>query len=298
VIGRCAPELDRQLHAGPVAELVRVQSSAEAACDAGLQHRSALVDVECSHLAERVHPPGMRRDGVEHVGAHVVHVVVRTPLELRRHHVGAEEGGVLGEALGDVKTASLVGFGEAVPRLDLQGGDAGACGFGAAQRRESLQFGVGCGSGGIDRGSDAACLVRRTRHARGELVAPVAGEHEMRVAVDESGDDTAAARVDAPIGDGSGGFDRHDHPVGDHERHVAQGPERPLAERGCVRHQQPDAVHDERAPAAHLGVQFLHHPVIASARSQAPAMDELSDPATSIEVWRASRTTTAPPHTT
>ena len=63
-----------------------------------------------------------------------------------------------------------------------------------ARRRAQLVVGRGAGRG--DRAAYAAGGIRRAGHARLELVRPVAAEHEVRVAVDEPGDDGPAAGID------------------------------------------------------------------------------------------------------
>ena len=89
--------------------------------------------------------------------------------------------------------------------------------------------------------------VRRARHARGELVAALAGEDEVRVAVDEARDDAAPARVDARVRAGArpAALDRRDALAVEHERRVAHGPEL-----GVVRDEQADVVDRERAHGA------------------------------------------------
>ena len=55
-------------------------------------------------------------------------------------------------------------------------------------------------AGRLGRDADPARLVGPAGHARRELVGAVAGEHEVRVAVDEAGDDAAAVGVEALVG--------------------------------------------------------------------------------------------------
>ena len=126
MIGRCAAELDCELHAGPVAELVGVEPSRQADCGSGGDHRAALIGVECAVLTERVDPARVRCGGGEHVGAHEVDVVVGAACELGGNDVCAEERGVVRERRGDVEAALLVVRIEAVAGLDLHRGDPGA----------------------------------------------------------------------------------------------------------------------------------------------------------------------------
>ena len=76
----------------------------------------------------------------------------------------------------------------------------------AASPRRELRGRSGAG-GGHGR-QDAARLVRRARHARHELVAAIAGEHQVGVAVDEAGDDAAAGGVDALVAGRAARLDR------------------------------------------------------------------------------------------
>ena len=77
VIGRRRAELDRQQDALARAELAGVDPGDQPARPAGRQHRAGLVDAERAALAEHVHPPRVRRAGVEHRAAHQVHVALR-----------------------------------------------------------------------------------------------------------------------------------------------------------------------------------------------------------------------------
>ena len=102
----------------------------------------------------------------------------------------------------------------------------------------------------VDRDADPARRVRRARHPRGELLGAVAGEHQVRVAVDEAGDHAAAAGVDPLVGGRARRLDRRDPPALDHERGVADNAERPVPERRIVRDEQADVVDDQRAHGA------------------------------------------------
>ena len=89
---------------------------------------------------------------------------------------------------------------------------------------------------------DPARLVRRAGHPGRELGRPVAGEHQMGVAVDEPGDHTPAAGVDPFVGRWrrTGAYRRHAVAV-DHDVGVGQ-----LA-LGRVGDEQSDAVDGDRA---------------------------------------------------
>jgi hypothetical protein len=121
------------------------------------------------------------------------------------------------------------------------------------------------GAGRVGGHADAAGGVGRAGHPRGELVAAVAREHEVRVRVDEARDHappsasmrSSAARPRAR---------RRDEAVLDHQRGVADEAERALAERLVVGDEQPDVVDDDGSAVA------------ASAQSRAAR--------TSNAVWR------------
>src|SRR5690606_10392079 len=86
------------------------------------------------------------------------------------------------------------------------------------------------------------------RHAGRELVGSVAGEHEMRVAVDEPRDHASACRVEARVGVKlAGGADGQYPPIVDDERGLASGAERAVAKGRVVGDEHTDVVDDDRA---------------------------------------------------
>ena len=101
------------------------------------------------------------------------------------------------------------------------------------------------GAGRVGGHADAAGGVRRAGHPRGELVAAVAREHEVRVRVDEARDHAPPLRVDPLVRRGARALDGGDEAVLDHQRGVAEEPERALAEGLVVGDEQPDVVDDE-----------------------------------------------------
>ncbi len=126
VVGRRRAELDGDLHAGPVAELVGVDARLQALLDPGLQHGARLLAVERAPLAEDVDPARVRRARVEHLAAHEVDVVVG--VVPGRDDVGAEERGLGRVGPRDLQRAALVLDREAVARLalDRRGARSGA----------------------------------------------------------------------------------------------------------------------------------------------------------------------------
>jgi hypothetical protein len=105
-----------------------------------------------------------------------------------------------------------------VAALHLHRGGALGSHLGHQNPQVSQQFLVGRGPGGGDRGGDPAAGVRLAGHPGGELGRPVPGEHQVRVRVDEAGDDAALTQVGATIGGRSGGRrpEPGDPAVGDH----------------------------------------------------------------------------------
>ena len=63
-------ELDREPHARPRAELVAVHAQAEAGGAPGLEHRTRLLRVERSALAEDVDPARVRRAQAASISVH------------------------------------------------------------------------------------------------------------------------------------------------------------------------------------------------------------------------------------
>src|SRR5207248_9281464 len=119
---------------------------------------------------------------------------------------------------------------EAVAGLDLQVRDAGAARLVAARARERGELLVRRRAGRVRRDADPAGGVRRARHPRCELVAAVAREDEVRMAVDEARDDASPSGVDVLVALGTRALDRGDDAVLDDQRGVAY-----LAQLGVVR---------------------------------------------------------------
>jgi hypothetical protein len=267
VVDRRGAELDRELHARAWAELVAVHAQAEAGRPSRLEHRARLLDVERAVLAEDVDPARVRRAGAQHVAGDERDVVVRPVRVLGRDDVRAEERDVVGELRRDLAAAPLRLDVEAVARLDLDVGDAGPQRLGAAAGGERRELLGGGRAGRLGRHADPAGLVRRAGHPGGELVAAVAGEYEVRVAVDEARDDAAAARVDAPVAGRARALDRRHAPVLDHQRGVADDPERAVAERGLVGDEHADVVDDQRGHSASRSAAATSKPVCAPSRT-------------------------------
>ena len=198
VVHRDQPELAGEPDAGAGAELVGVQPAAQALGRTGLQDRPGLVRVERAALAEHVDPPGVRRAGLQHRAGHQVDVRRGVVGVLRRDHVRAEEGGLVGDLPGDRERAGLVGDGEPVAALDLDGRGALPAHLVDEPGEVRGQLLVGGGAGGGDGGADAAGGVRRAGHPGRELLGAVAGEHQVAVRVDEAGDDRRARRRRTP----------------------------------------------------------------------------------------------------
>ncbi len=226
-----ASEFDRQLDAGAESELVGVQAGTQPCLRGGGEDRPALVGVERPDLTERVGERAVRRRRREHLAAHQRHVVVGAAGELGRHDVRPEQRGVRRRRGGDFEQSRLVGDREAVARLDLDRSDPVAARLADPAVQPCVQLGGRRRPGGGHRGGDATRGVRRTRHARHELVTAIACEHEVGVAVDEAGDHAPSTRVAALVGGHTGRLDRHDGRSVDDQRHVAQQSEWPVTAR-------------------------------------------------------------------
>jgi hypothetical protein len=100
----------------------------------------------------------------------------------------------------DREAAGLVLDRESVPGLDLDRGGALPAHLVHVARDLGPEVVVGRCPRRRDRGADAAGCVRLARHARGELLGAVAGEHQVAVAVDEAGDDGPSCGVDGSVG--------------------------------------------------------------------------------------------------
>ena len=105
-----------------------------------------------------------------------------------------------GEFFGYLERASFVSHVEAVPRLDLDGGGSGPVSLGESQLDESLQLGGAGGPGRLGSDPDAAAVVGLAGHAAGELLGAVAGENQVRVRVDEAGENARTLSVDSFVG--------------------------------------------------------------------------------------------------
>ena len=79
----------------------------------------------------------------------------------------------------------------------------------------------------------------------------------MGVAVDEARDHAAAGGVEAAVGRCASSL-HGDHAISlEHQARVADDPQRPLAQRGVVGHQQADVVDRQRAHAGSLEIASL-----------------------------------------
>ena len=212
--------LRRELRGRPVTELVGVHTPAETGLSSGPQHGSRLVDVECTHLAEHVDPPRARSACGEHLPADEVDVGVGAIGVLRWHGVGAEKRRVLREPGGEPDEPPLVLDVQPIAGLHLDMRRA------RSERRVPAFHCVGAellgrrGAGRRDRRHDPAGRVGRARHPRREFVGAVTGEHEVRVAVDETRDHAGTVGADAFVGRRAGALDADDSAGVDDERGV------------------------------------------------------------------------------
>ena len=281
VVDRRGPDLDREPTPGPGPSWLPCTRRPEPGGPARLEDGPATARRRRRRLAEDVDPAAVRRAGGEHLAAHERDVVVGAASNSagRRGRRGRSTSSV--SSRGELAGAPLGGDVEPVAGLDLDVGDPGAEALARRARRERAELVVARRAGRLGRDPDAARLVGAAGHPRRELRGAVAGEDQVRVAVDEAGHHAAAAGVDAVVGLRAGRLDRGDAAVVEDERGVADDAQRPLAERRVVGDEQADVVDRERG-----------HP---AAIQRGDRGIELG--ATSIDTWAPPRRT-RPPTTT
>ena len=157
--------------------------------------RSLSRGVERAALAEHVDPAAVRRAGAEHLAADEVDVFVAPVGVLRRDDVRPEERDLARDLGGEPREARLVVHGEPVAGLHLERRRALRPQLGDEAGKAGTQLVVRRRAGRRDGPPYAARGIRRARHARLELVGPVAAEDEVGVAVDEPRDDGPPAGI-------------------------------------------------------------------------------------------------------
>ena len=191
-------ELDRETHAGPLAELIAVHAEGEASIAPCLEHAARLRLIEGAALAEHIDGVDERRDRLEHLAAHERDVFVGVAAGW--HEVGSEEGHGVGPSARDARRPNLVVDREPVAGLGLEGGGAAAQRFVGQSVEASQQLVVGGRARRIDRHIDAAGGIRLASHASLELVGAVAREHHVRMGVDPARQHGPPIRVEALVG--------------------------------------------------------------------------------------------------
>ena len=196
-----------------------MHAHAEARGRTGLEDAAGLLGRERAALAEGVDPSRVGFASREHLADHEVDVRIGTTSraavvtrigELPGNHMRSEECDLVGDLVSQPHETLFVGDTQAVARLDLEGRGALRVQFGHERRETRTQRLVGRGPSSCHGRSNSARGISLARHARGELIGPVAAEHEVRVRVDEPRDHRAAAHV-------------HDLDVGVPERAVLLG---------------------------------------------------------------------------
>ena len=179
-------ELDGEPHARARAELVGVQPRPPARARARPSGSPGPGRRRRPPVAEHVDPPRVRRAGVEHRAGHQVDVASGSSAYSGGTTCAPRNVVSSVTSAGDRQAAGLVGDGEPVAALDLDRRGALALHLGdePAEVRGELLVGRRAGRG--DRGADAAGGVGLAGHPGRELGRPVAGEHQVRVAVDEA----------------------------------------------------------------------------------------------------------------
>ena len=123
-----------------------------------------------------------------------------------------EERHLPGQLAGKSHRACLVGHGQPVPGLDLEGGRARTQEFAHQPCRVGQQRFVSRSPGRRNRCANTTGLVSPSRHASGELLRAVPGEHQVRVAVHKTRHDGSALAVDPAVA--------RRGPAGPHPRHL------------------------------------------------------------------------------
>ena len=289
VIHRGGAELDREPDTRAGAELAGVQPRVEPGGHSGCEDVTGFVDVERAAIAEHIHPAGVRRAGLQHRAGDQVDVGRAVVAELCGNDVRAEECRLVGDGPGDPQRAGLVVDGQPVAALAFEGGDPGAKQF-VGEPLDSCEKCrvVGRPCRGYRR-RDPARPVGLAAHPRRELGGPFAREHQMRMAVDESGDHAGVGATDSIVGVRRVGAAAHPHDLCavDHQRRVGDDAQRvAVAVRGVVGDQLTD-----------VGVEHGHRAASTGASIRS-AMAEASSASTSGTVTCLRSTTTARPSTT
>ncbi len=210
MIGRPRAHVRRHAAAAARRELVGVDARHQSGALAGLENRDRLLGREEPGVAEDVAPLGQAFSGHarDHLVDHARHVVAAPRLVLARDVVRAEErrddvDGVASVEMSNRAQLCQLRFGgQAVAALRFAGRGAG---------REHLVEARPCGVGELglrrrarqgDRLHDAAALggnrlVGRALQTAAQLVLSIAGEDDVRVRIDEAGNDGAPAGIEA-----------------------------------------------------------------------------------------------------
>ena len=199
-----------------VRELLGMQLHADPLRRGGVEHAFALLAREADVLAERVHRihQPLLDECRQDVAADLVDVIVGATGELRWQRVRREQGGGdvhaahvrAGKLARDAQLFALVFQRKAISRLDLDGGHAFVHQRVEPGQRLGHQLLVGGDAGLSHCRHDAATLsgdglVTHALQSLLEFMRAIAGVHQVRVAVDETGCDQPAPAVD-----GFGGF--------------------------------------------------------------------------------------------
>ena len=189
-----APSSTASRTPGPWPSWLPCTRSSSPACASGDEHGPRLVlgeGVRRVRLAEDVDPPRVRSRCLQHRPRDQLEVCRAVARRTRAAPRGRRGRSSRGELAGDAQRPRLVLDGQAVAALDLDGRRALGAHLGDAGGDEGPQLVVGGGPGRGDGDPDAAAVVGRAGHPGGELVTAVAGEHQVRVGVDEAGQDRA-----------------------------------------------------------------------------------------------------------
>ena len=200
MVDRGSPDLDGQLDARALLELARVQTgtrpAAIPACRMALASSTSKAPLSQNtsiHRASGAHAPasGRRPGRRSRCGR-------RGTREARRERRGTSSPGVNSRATR--RARGLVGDGQAVAALGLEGRDAAADAARRPTPDAAAQRRVVGGSGRRDGRGDAARRIGLPAHPRRELRRALPCEHQVGVAVHESGCHADAPEIDAAVG--------------------------------------------------------------------------------------------------
>ena len=121
VVGRGCTDLAGDLHARTLAELVGMHARLQPDRLTRKEDLPRLIGIERAPLTEDIDPFAVRAGLLEHRSGHEIDIGRRVVGILRRHHMCAEEGRLVGEVARDRQRPRLIADRQPVATLDLDG---------------------------------------------------------------------------------------------------------------------------------------------------------------------------------